>query len=126
MTSCSPSALEILVTSEVADEQRHELVILVGVHPFLEVHEAFGKPHGLVAHIMRAVCLLAALRGVDEIQERAQFCMTTIGQLPEAAVSHRAVVMQTERIARWYVLVYLCYLLHCLLHIISFLRIRGT
>ena len=75
---------------------------------------------------MWAVCLLAALRGVDEIQERAQFCMTAIGQLPEAAVSHRAVIMQTERIARWYVLVYLCYLLHCLLHIISFLRIRGT
>ena len=109
-----------------ADEQRHELVILLGIHPLLDVHEAFGKPYGAVAHIVWSVCLLAALRGVDEIQERAQFCMTAIGQLPEAAVSHRAVVMQTERIARWYVLVYLCCLPHCLLHIISFLRIRGA
>ena len=56
----SPSALEVLVTSEVADKHRHELVILLGVPPLLDVHEAFGKPHGLVAHIVWAVCLLAA------------------------------------------------------------------
>ena len=42
------SSLEILVTSEVADKHRHELVILLGVHPLLDVHEAFGKPHGLL------------------------------------------------------------------------------
>ena len=56
----SPSALEVLVTSEVADKHRHELVILLGVPPLLDVHEAFGKPHGLVSHIVWAVCLLAA------------------------------------------------------------------
>ena len=56
----SSSALEVLVTSEVADKHRHELVILLGVHPLLEVHEAASKSHGLVTHIVWAVCLLAA------------------------------------------------------------------
>ena len=100
----SSSALEVLVTSEVADKHRHELVILLGVHPLLDVHEAFGKPHGLVAHIVWAVCLLAALRGVDEIQVRAQFFMTAIGQLSEAAISPRAVVMLALRYSTAYIL----------------------
>ena len=97
----------------VADEQCHELVILVGVHPLLEVREALGKPHRLIAHIVWTVSLLAALGGIDEFQERAQLLMSSIGQLPQAAVSHRAVGMQAERIACRYVLVYL----RCLLHL---------
>ena len=79
-----------------ADEQRHELVILGGVHPFLEVHKAFGKPYGLVAHIVWEVCLLAVLGGVDEFQICTQLLMSAKGQLPKAAVSHRAVIVETE------------------------------
>lgn len=75
------SAHEVLVAPEVADKQGHELVILVGIHPALEVHEAFGKSYGLVAHIVWAICLLAALGGVDELQKRAQLLMSLIGQL---------------------------------------------
>ena len=97
-----------------ADEQRHELVILVGVHPLLEVREASGKPYGLVAHIVWAVCLLAALGGVDEFQICTQLLMSAKGQLPKAAVSHRAVIVETEWIACRYVLVYLRSFLHCL------------
>ena len=56
MTSCSSGEsiisprlrLEILVAAEVTDEQSHELVRLLWVHPFLEVHEALRPPHGLV------------------------------------------------------------------------------
>ena len=75
-------SLEILVASEVADEQCHELVILVGVHPIFEIHEALGKPYGLVVHIVWTVCLLAALGGVDEFKKCAQLLITAKGQLP--------------------------------------------
>ena len=58
MTSCSSGEsiisprlrLEILVAAEVTDEQSHELVRLLWVHPFLEVHEALRPPHGLVVY----------------------------------------------------------------------------
>ena len=40
--------------------------------------------------------------------------MSPKGQLSEAAVCHRAVIMQTEWVAWWYVFVYLCCLPHCL------------
>ena len=107
------SSLEVLVSSEVAGEQRHELVILVRVHPLLEVYESFGKSHGPVAYIVCAVCLLAALGGIDEFQECSQLLMPAIGQLPQTGVGHRAVGMEAERIVCRYVLVYLCCLFHC-------------
>ena len=44
----SASSLERLVASEVTDEQRHELVILLRVHLVQDVHEVLGKPHRLV------------------------------------------------------------------------------
>lgn len=48
MTSCSLGGstispllrLEILVAAEETDKQSHELVRLLWVHPFLEIHEA--------------------------------------------------------------------------------------
>lgn len=82
-----------------ADEQCHERVILVGVHPLLEVHEALGKPYRLVIHIVWTVCLFAALRGIDEFQERTQLLIPAISQLPQAAVSHWAIAVEAERIA---------------------------
>ena len=56
----SSSALEVLVSSEVADEQGHELGILLGKHAFLEVGESFGKTHGLAAGIVWTVFLFGA------------------------------------------------------------------
>ena len=48
----SSSSLEVLVSSEVADEQGHELGILLGKHAFLEVGKSFGKTNGLAAGIV--------------------------------------------------------------------------
>lgn len=48
----SSSSLEVLVSSEVADEQGHELGILLWKHAFLEVSESFGKTNGLAAGIV--------------------------------------------------------------------------
>ena len=56
----SSSALEVLVTSEVADEQGHELGILLWKHAFLEVGESFGKTHGLAAGIVWTAVLFGA------------------------------------------------------------------
>ena len=53
----SSSSLEVLVSSEVADEQGHELGILLRKHTFLEVGKSFGKTHGLAAGIVRTVFL---------------------------------------------------------------------
>ena len=58
MTSCSSGEstispnlrLEILVVAEVTDEQSHELVRLLWVHPIPDVHEALRPPHGLVVY----------------------------------------------------------------------------
>ena len=58
MTSCSSGGstisphlrLEILVVAEETDKQSHELVRLLWVHPFLEIHEALRPPHGLVVY----------------------------------------------------------------------------
>lgn len=90
----TPPPLEILIAPKVAYEQRHKLVILVGIHTVLKINESPGKPYRLVAHIVRTVCLLAALGGIDEFQERAQLRMSAICQLPQTAVSHRAVCME--------------------------------
>ena len=56
----SSSALEVLVASEVADEQGHELGILLWKHAFLEVGESFGKTHGLAAGIVWTAVLFGA------------------------------------------------------------------
>ena len=56
----SSSALEVLVSSEVADEQGHELGILLGKHTFLEVGESFGKTNGLAAGIVWTAVLFGA------------------------------------------------------------------
>ena len=56
----SSSALEVLVASEVADEQGHELGILLWKHAFLEVGESFGKTHGLAAGIVWTTVLFGA------------------------------------------------------------------
>ena len=56
----SSSALEVLVSSEVADEQGHELGILLWKHAFLEVGESFGKTHGLAAGIVWTAVLFGA------------------------------------------------------------------
>ena len=53
----SSSSLEVLVSSEVADEQGHELGILLGKHTFLEVGEASGKPYWLGTGIMGTIVL---------------------------------------------------------------------
>lgn len=90
----TPPTLEILIAPKVAYEQCHKLVILVGIHTVLEINESPGKPYRLVAHIVRTVCLLAALGGIDEFQKRAQLRMPAICQLPQTAVSHRAVCME--------------------------------
>ena len=56
----SSSALEVLVASEVADEQGHELGILLGKHAFLEVGKSFGKTNGLAAGIVWTAVLFGA------------------------------------------------------------------
>ena len=56
----SSSALEVLVASEVADEQGHELGILLWKHTFLEVGKSFGKTNGLAAGIVRTAVLFGA------------------------------------------------------------------
>ena len=55
-----PSAPEVLVASEVADEQGHELGILLWKHAFLEVGESFGKTNGLAAGIVWTAVLFGA------------------------------------------------------------------
>lgn len=56
----SSSSLEVLVSSEMADEQGHELGILLWKHAFLEVGESFGKANGLAAGIVRTAVLFGA------------------------------------------------------------------
>ena len=56
----SSSSLEVLVSSEVADEQGHELGILLGKHTFLEVGKSFGKTNGMAAGIMWTTVLFGA------------------------------------------------------------------
>ena len=56
----SSSALEVLVASEVADEQSHKLGILLRKHTFLEVGEPFGKTNGLAAGIVWTAVLFGA------------------------------------------------------------------
>lgn len=50
----------LLRLNEVADEQGHELGILLWKHTFLEVGESFGKTHELAAGIVRTVFLFGA------------------------------------------------------------------
>ena len=54
------SALEVLVASEVADEQGHELGILLRIHACLEVGESFGKTNGMAAGIVWTAVLFGA------------------------------------------------------------------
>ena len=56
----SSSSLEVLVASEVADEQGHELGILLWKHTFLEVGKSFGKTNGLAAGIVWTAVLFGA------------------------------------------------------------------
>ena len=58
-------ALEILVASEVETEGSHELVILLWVHPLLEVGESSGKNHRLFIPIVCICFVFAASDGID-------------------------------------------------------------
>ena len=59
------SALEILVASEVEDEGSHELVILLWVHPLLEVGESSGVGHRLAVPIVYTRLILTASGRID-------------------------------------------------------------
>ena len=90
MTSCSLGEctislrlrLEILVTSEVADEQCHELGVLLWVHQLLDVHEALGKPHGLV---------------ISQLEQAFQIHEFSKGVPRETLASHRRLSIHTIR-----------------------------
>ena len=56
--------LEILVASEVEDKGSHELVILLRVHPLLEVGETASEDHRLFIAIVCARFVLAASGGL--------------------------------------------------------------
>lgn len=101
----SPTAHEIGIASEVANQYVHELGILVGEHLFLEVGEPFGKYHGLVVGIVRTILLLGAPRGVEQSQIESLSGMLAECQLAEAGVGLRTVVVQAEGIGRRNVLV---------------------
>ena len=60
------SALEILVASEVEDEGCHELVILLWVHPLLEVGESSGEYHRLFVMIVCTSLVFAASGWIDQ------------------------------------------------------------
>ena len=92
------SAHEIGIATEVENQSVHELGILVGVHPLLEVGEPFGKYHGLVVGVVRTVILLSAFRGINQSQIHPQFCLTAECQLTEAGLCLRTVSVQTEGI----------------------------
>ena len=62
------SALEILVAPEVEDESSHKLVILLWVHPLLEVGESSGEYHRLFIPIVCTYLVLAASGGIDQTQ----------------------------------------------------------
>lgn len=87
------SAFEVLIAPEVANEYRHEFVILIGVHPFLEIDEPLGKPDGFIANEVRTIRLLATLGGIDQFQECTQLLMSAKSQLAQATVCHWAICM---------------------------------
>jgi hypothetical protein len=91
--------LEILVASEVEDEGSHELVILLWVHPLLEVGESSGEYHWLFIPIVCTCLVLAASGGID--QTHILFILLQqhrVGYLMQAGSCHRAVAMLTYRI----------------------------
>lgn len=94
------SALEILVASEVEDEGSHELVILLWVHPLLEVGESSGEYHWFFIPIVRTCLVLAASGGIDQTQ--ILFILLHhhgVGYLMQAGSCLWAAAMLTYRIA---------------------------
>ena len=61
-------ALEILVASEVENEGCHELVILLWVHPLLEVGVSSGEYHRLFIAIVYTRFVFAASGGINQLQ----------------------------------------------------------
>ena len=96
------SALEILVAPEVEDEGSHELVILLWVHPLLEVGESSGEYHRLFIPIVCTCLVLAASGGIDQTQI---LCILLqhhgVGYLMQAGSCLWAAAMLTYRIVYW-------------------------
>lgn len=92
--------LEILVASEVEDKGSHELVILLRVHPLLEVGETASEDHRLFIAIVCARFVLAASGGVDKMQ--ILFILLHhhgVSHLVQTSSCHRATAMLTYWIA---------------------------
>ena len=94
------SALVIGGATELICQYHREAVILAGEHPFLEVGEAAGIGDGFVAAVKLALVILAAPVGVHHIQDVALFQQRRIDNLMQAGLSHWAVPMQANGIAR--------------------------
>ena len=69
----SATAGEILVPSELPDEQGHEGPILFREHLLLEAGEAVGVPDGLRVAVELAVAVFCAVLRIDEVQTGLAF-----------------------------------------------------
>lgn len=87
------------VASELAYENRRETVVLLGVHPLLEVGESAGVCDGLVAAEELALGILAALAWVHHTQDVILFQHHGINYLVQTGICHLTVAMLTYGIA---------------------------
>ena len=94
--------LEILVASEVEDEVRYELVILLWVHMLLEVGESSGENHRLFIPIVCTCLVLATSGGIDQTQILFVLLHEDgVGYLVQTGSRHGAAAMLTHRIVGW-------------------------
>lgn len=88
--------LEILVASEVETEGCHELVILLWVHPLLEIGESSGEYHRLFVAIVYTRFVFAASGGINQLQ--IFFVLLHhhgVSNMVQAGSCHRAAAMLT-------------------------------
>ena len=94
--NCTTPALEILVAPEVEDEGSHELVILLWVHPLLEVGESSGEYHRLFIPKVYTRFVLAASGWINQTQ--ILFILLQhhgVGNMVQAGSRHGAAAMLT-------------------------------
>lgn len=87
------TALEVLVAGPMDYAYRHEIRVLVGVHPLLEIGEAAGVSHGGAVAMVFAGGILGAKGGVDKAQMFVCLHFLDISHLVQTSGCQRAVAM---------------------------------
>ena len=95
------ASLKVRVAAPVIDANRHEAVVLVGEHAFLELGESTGVGYWLAVAIETARLVLTAFGGIYQTQIFFLLHQSGVCHLMQASSCHKAAAMLAYRIVAW-------------------------